>query len=212
MPQPTKKENKTKNNMKIKALLSACGMAGAVIISASLLAGTVAFADEPSSSDNSCLWGKSLADWQDTYWRWYYGTLTLPTDPNSNAESDGVVLMALPNAPGEGTPGSIAVTLNAGQSFFLPFQALAGTSYTDGTPPDPLVSFSTWKAITFKLILDGRQIMNLRDALQTYVQFNLDPPIVFDSRRLIRQYGSKALASCSRPCRRASMSCIWSNR
>ena len=46
--------------------------------------------------------------------------------------------MPVPNTPGDDTPGRAAVTLNARQSFFLPLFTLFGTSYTDGTPPDPL--------------------------------------------------------------------------
>ena len=151
----------------------------AALVATSLLAAAPVFADDAQGQNEGQ--PGSLIKWHDTYWRWYYGALTLPTDPNGNAEQDGVVLMPLPNAPGDGTPASLNVTLNAGQSFFLPFQAVAGTSYTDGTPPDPLVPFSVWKKIQFKLFLDGRQIISARDALQTYVQFYLDPPIVFDS-------------------------------
>ena len=70
-----------------------------LLISAVLLQGP-AWADPepPTAIPPDC--GRSLAQWQQTYWRWAYGGLTLPTDPNGNAEVDGVVLMPLPNASG----------------------------------------------------------------------------------------------------------------
>src|SRR6266567_3481406 len=65
-------------------------------------------------------YGQSLADWQELYWRWGYGDVSLPADGNGNAFVNNVVLMPLPSTLGDGTPGSINVTLNAGQSFVLP--------------------------------------------------------------------------------------------
>jgi hypothetical protein len=166
-----------KSTTKLKRPLLIKGLLPAVLIGSSLLAATSALADGGRDDGPR----NSLAKWQELYYRWYYGGITLPTDPNGNAESDGIVLMPLPNAPGDGTPGSISVTLNAGQSFFLPFLGLLGTSYTDGTPTDPLVDYSVWKTMKFELTLDGHEIMNLQDALRTYVEFSFDPPVVLDS-------------------------------
>src|SRR5689334_13273774 len=59
-----------------------------------------------------------LTVFDDLYSRWLFGNITLPTDQNGNAVVAGVALMPLPNAPGDGTPGSINVTLKAGQAFF----------------------------------------------------------------------------------------------
>src|SRR5882724_7578470 len=96
----------------------------------------------------------------DIYWRWTFGNITLPTDQNGNAVVGGVALMPLPNAPGDGTPASIDVTLKAGEPFFLPLNGLLGTSYTDGTPPDPMVDRNVFgKAnLILTLKLDGKTI------------------------------------------------------
>jgi hypothetical protein len=122
-----------------------------------------------------------LTVFEDIYWRWAYGNgnLTLPTDQNGNAVVAGVALMPLPNASGDGTPASIAVTLKAGQGFFLPLIDLLGTSYTDGTPPDPFVDSKVFgkKNLKLKLTLDGKTILDENDALDFYTQFSFDPPL-----------------------------------
>src|SRR5215831_442795 len=75
----------------------------------------------------SSAFGKTLAQWQDTYARWLLGDLNLPPDANGNAVADGVVLMPLPNAPGDGTPASLSITLKSGQPFTMPMLYLLGT-------------------------------------------------------------------------------------
>ncbi len=89
---------------------------------------------------NSHAFGKTAAGWIEVYERWAFGELAVPIDENGNAVVDRhVVLMPIPNTPGDGTPGHIDVTLDAGQAFVLPLWAFLGTDYTDGTPPDPLL-------------------------------------------------------------------------
>ena len=62
--------------------------------------------------------GPNLAAWQNIYSRWSFGQRQVPIDGNGNAVVGDVVLTPVPNTPGDGTPGSAAVTLNARQSFF----------------------------------------------------------------------------------------------
>jgi hypothetical protein len=49
-----------------------------------------------------------LTVFEDLYWRWALGNgnVVLPTDQNGNAVVAGIALMRLPNAPGDGKPGS----------------------------------------------------------------------------------------------------------
>jgi len=124
-----------------------------------------------------------LTAFEDIYWRWTFGNITLPTDQNGNAVVGGVALMPLPNAPGDGTPASIDVTLKAGEPFFLPLIGLLGTSYTDGTPPDPFVDRKVFgkKNLKLKLKLDGKTILEEDDALDFYTEFSFDPPIPLNS-------------------------------
>ncbi len=123
-----------------------------------------------------------LTVFDDLYFRRLFGNVTLPTDQNGNAVVAGTALMPLPNAPGDGTPASINVTLKAGQPFFLPLLALPGTSYTDGTQPDAFVDLKVLRRnLTFKLRIDGRLVLDESNAMDFYSQFQFDPPIGFDS-------------------------------
>src|SRR5262245_21740621 len=72
---------------------------------------------------NSSAFGNSLTTWQETYFRWAYGDVTVPTDSNGNAVVGNHVLFPLPNATGDGTPAHLDVKLNPGQSFVLPLWA-----------------------------------------------------------------------------------------
>jgi hypothetical protein len=88
---------------------------------------------------NSNAFGRSFAAWNETYERWSFGELDVPIDENGNAVvPPHVVLFPIPNTPGDGTPGHLDVTLNAGQAFVLPLWGFLGTDYTDATPPDQL--------------------------------------------------------------------------
>jgi hypothetical protein len=124
-----------------------------------------------------------LTAFEDTYWRWAFGNITLPTDQYGNAVVGGMALMPLPNAPGDGTPASIDVTLKTGEPFFLPLIGLLGTSYTDGTPPDPMVDKSVFgkRNLTLTLKLDGKTILDEADARENYTQVTFDPPIPLNS-------------------------------
>src|SRR5216117_3855651 len=66
---------------------------------------TTALAGDKPNPGQSSAFGKSLAQWQDTYFRWFVGQLSIPPDRNGNADVGHVVLMPLPSVPGDGTPG-----------------------------------------------------------------------------------------------------------
>jgi hypothetical protein len=128
---------------------------------------------------NSHAFGQSLVQWQELYWRWYFGELTLPTDGNGNAVVGHVVLMPIPPAPGDGTPGHLDVTLSSGQSWVLPLWGLAGTSYTDGTPPDAFVSTSFFQTLDLSFQIDGKTVIDTANVMDHFTQIAFDPPIPF---------------------------------
>ena len=141
----------------------------------------VATADPGPAPGHSHAFGKSLAQWQDTYFRWYVGETVIPPDTNGNAVVGHVVMMPLPNVPGDGTPGHLDVTLKAGQGFTLPLFFLLGTSYTDGTPPDPLVNPSFFQTLHLTLRIDGKVVVNEHNWREFYSQFQFTPPIPINS-------------------------------
>ena len=130
---------------------------------------------------NSHAFGKTLAGWNDTYWRWAFGVLAVPPDANGNPlVPPHVVLMPFPNAPGDGTPGHIDVTLNAGQAFILPLWNQLGTGYSDGTPPDALVDLSVFRTLQITFQIDGVTIINSGNVMQFYSEFFFNPAIPVD--------------------------------
>ena len=122
--------------------------------------------------------GKSLAGWLQLYEPWLFGVQNVPTDSNGNAVvNNHVVLLPLPNTPGDGTPGHLDVTLNAEQGFVLPLWVLLGTDYTDGTPPDPLVDLSIFRTLNITFKIDGKTVIDNSNVLSFYTQFFFNPPI-----------------------------------
>jgi hypothetical protein len=131
---------------------------------------------------NSSAFGNSLTVWQETWFRWYYGDITVPTDSNGNVVvGDHMVLFPIPLAPGDGTPAHLDVTLSAGQSFVLPLWAVLGTSYTDGTPPDPFVSDSVFQTLDISFTIDGVTVLDGSNVMNYYSKEPMDPIIpIFD--------------------------------
>ena len=118
---------------------------------------------------NSSAFCNDLTTWQETYFRWAYGDITFPTDSNGNAVvRKNTVLFPLPDATGDGTPAHLDVTLNPGQSFVLPLWALLGTSYTDGTPPDPFVPDSVFQTLDISFTIDGVTVINGSNVMNYY--------------------------------------------
>ena len=126
---------------------------------------------------HSRAFGNSLDGWQEVYWRWAFGQLDLPVDPNGNAVMGRVVLMPLPAAPGDGTPGEIDVTVNPGQPFVLPLFVWLGTSYNDGTPNDPSLDLSVFQTLEISVKIDGVTVVSGDNVLDYYSDFTFDPGI-----------------------------------
>jgi len=131
-----------KTSMKESLKSRAKGWMPAVVITAALLfsiaAPVRAHDDDHHDSDDRSFGSKTLARvFHDTYWRWFYGKLTLPTDENSNAVLNGTALMPLPNAPGDGTPGSLTgVIVGYVGRLSGPCRGAAGAEFlTSGAPP-----------------------------------------------------------------------------
>ncbi|HEY0456199.1 MAG TPA: hypothetical protein VGE41_07465 [Verrucomicrobiae bacterium] len=117
----------------------------------------------------------------DTYWTWALGGATLPNDAHGNAVVKGVALMAFPSAPGDGTPGSIDITLSAGEGFAIPFFAFLGNSYSDGTPPDTFAALSVFQTLDISVTLDGVTIVDGSNVMQYFTEFYFNPAIPLNS-------------------------------
>lgn len=121
-----------------------------------------------------------LAQFQETYFRWLFGEKTLPTDQYGNAVEKNVVMMPTPQTPGDGTPGSIDVTLRAGEGFTLPFFVELGTSYRNGTPPDPFQPLSLFTTLDIQFTVDGKTLITTDNVLEYFSKFTFDPAIPYD--------------------------------
>jgi hypothetical protein len=121
-----------------------------------------------------------LAEYQDTYYRWEFGDKTLPVDAFGNAIEKNIIMMPVPQTPGDGTPGTQDVTLSTGEGFVLPLFGELGTSYRDGTPPDPFEPISIFTTLDIDFSIDGKQVISTDNVLRYYSQFKFNPPIPFD--------------------------------
>lgn len=121
-----------------------------------------------------------LAEYQETYYRWEFGDRSLGTDAFGNAVDKNVVMMPVPFTPGDGTPGTQAVTLGVGESFVLPLFGELGTSYGDGTPPDPFEPISIFTTLDISFSIDGKQVISNANVLRYFSKFNFEPPIPID--------------------------------
>jgi hypothetical protein len=124
--------------------------------------------------------GPRLAHYQETYWRWTFGDKTLPTDAYGNAVEKNVVMMPIPPTLGDGTPGTLDVTLATGESFTLPLFGALGTSYRDGTPPDPFEPKSIYTTLEISFTVDGNQLISSSNVLSYFSKFTLNPAIPYD--------------------------------
>ncbi len=128
---------------------------------------------------NATAYGKNLAQWEDTYWRWAFGSLSTASDAHGNAIVNGVVLLALPAAPGDGTPASIHITLSSGEPFMLPLWNLLGNTYQDGSS-DPIFSTRIFKTLDVTCKIDGVTVITPANVMQYYTAFPFEPPIPFN--------------------------------
>lgn len=121
-----------------------------------------------------------LAEYQETYYRWSFGDKTLPLDAFGNAVEKNVVMLPVPQTPGDGTPGTQNVTLGSGEGFVLPLFGELGTSYRDGTPPDPFEPISIFTTLDIAFSIDGKQVISTENVLRYFSKFTFDPPIPID--------------------------------
>jgi hypothetical protein len=159
-----------------KRLISGIGLTAAAAVLLSL-----SFATARTHAEES---NPQLAAWSATYWYWAFGDpddagVPFGTDAYGNTSVVGVVLMPLPDAPGDGTPASIDVTLNSGESFYLPLWNLIGTSYTDGTPPDEFFGLNVFKTLDIRVKIDGVAVITTDNVMNYYARGEFDPEIEF---------------------------------
>src|SRR5260370_5424071 len=104
------------NSHKINPI-KACLLAGA--LAGLCLATSVSAGNSPAPGGSSAF-GKTLAQWQDVYWRWTYGGLSVPTDANGNAVVNcNVVLMPFSNSPRGRPTAPLTLTLHSWHAFVL---------------------------------------------------------------------------------------------
>jgi hypothetical protein len=121
--------------------------------------------------------GATLAHYTETYVRSSFGDKTLPTDANGNSVENNVVMVPIPQAPGDGTPGTVNVTLSAGEGFVVTLFGGLGTSYRDGTPPDPFEPLSIFTTLDISFSVDGQTLIEPKNVLNYFSKFNFNPPI-----------------------------------
>jgi hypothetical protein len=102
----------------------------ALLLAATLGVGAVARGDCPAAAPRL----DDLEGWADVYLRWMTDDRTLPLDEHGNAVLGGTVLLPIPPTPGDGTPGSEAVTLDRRDSFVLPLWGLIGNHHHARAP------------------------------------------------------------------------------
>ncbi|HXJ76268.1 MAG TPA: hypothetical protein VNM37_25645, partial [Candidatus Dormibacteraeota bacterium] len=73
------------------------------------------------------------------------------------------------------------VTVNNDQPFVLPLWVLLGTSYTDGTAPDPFVPDSVLQTLDILFTIDGTTVINRGNAGDYYSKFAFKPTIPINS-------------------------------
>jgi len=152
---------------------------GTVCATVCLVAGLTARAGSGPAPGNSDAFGRSLGQWMLAYTTWYLGSADIPPDGNGNADVGRVVLLPLPNAPGDGTPASIDVTLGTGQPFTLPFTQWIGNSYIDGSE-DPVADVSDFRDMQITVKLDGQPIITSKNVMDYYTEEEFDPPLTTD--------------------------------
>jgi hypothetical protein len=143
-------------------------------------------------------YGKTLTEWLDAYYGWYYGT----AQDLAQSVVGNVQLMPLPSADecasGTGTPddpcvlvGELEITLRPGTPFVLPLVALVGERY-EGYPgaPDDDPDLASMATMSANLTIDGRTVVSQANqaAFTVPVTF-FDPPVTYPEETF---YGSVA--------------------
>jgi hypothetical protein len=151
----------------------ALGLAAVLVVS---LAPAGSAGPVPGVSD---AFGHTLAEWQVAWTSWFLGSLDIAPDANGNADVGHVVLLGLPNAPGDGTPASLDVTLRSGQGFVLPFQQWVGNVYTDRSV-DALADVDDFRNMDITVKVDGVAVVTQRNVMDFYTEGVFDPPLFTD--------------------------------
>ena len=141
-----------------------------------------------------------LDKFQDTFTRNLFGDITLPTDANGNAVSGKTVFLPTPG-DGSGAPASASVTLTTDQPFFVPLFQLFGTGYNNGTPDDPFVDANVFKTLDITFKVDGKTVIDRKNALRFYSKFEFDPVIAVDFSPIDSVIWLQGVGYASRPLR-----------
>jgi hypothetical protein len=162
--------NRTNRNTKLPPASRRSWSRALLVAVAGLLTGNVTTirGAAPPLPGSAVFHGNTLEHWQELWFRWSAGVLNVPTDANGNAVLNNVVLLSIPNTPGDGTPGSLNLTLSVGQAFVLPLDQLSGNSYRNGTPNDQMVAVSDFLSGSVRLTLDGVTIVSGANLAQYY--------------------------------------------
>ena len=119
----------------------------------------------PPQPPASKSFGHTLAQWQAIWLAWELGALAPPTDTYGNALVNGVVLLPIPAATGDGTPASRDITLLTGEPFVVPLALVVGNSFSDGSS-SPMVSPNDFKNIR---LTSNDEEVECRDGKSTLV-------------------------------------------
>ena len=125
--------------------------------------------------------GRTSTEWQELYFRWYAGGISLPRDEEGNTVAEDAVLLPFPDTPGDGTPGHLEATLRAGQSWVLPLRVMVGSSYSDGTATDEFLPQTHLESLDISFEIDGRKVVSRSNVMDYYSQSTFAPPIPFDA-------------------------------
>lgn len=116
----------------------------------------------------SNFYGKSLTEWTEEYWRWWYSEYSPGVQPSLRGRIMFMPMPAGEQIGGDWTPenpaymqGMIEVTIEPGTPFVLPFFAWLSERYNNGTPDDPVIPDSFVKDTVTNLEGDGLPVITL---------------------------------------------------
>lgn len=149
-------------------------------------------------------YGKSLAEWLETYWRWYFGS----NQDLTQSKVGRVQLLPIPAGEvisGSFTPedpalirGRLEITLRPGTPFVLPLFAWTSETYNNGTPDDPPFPDDLLLAsVSPNLTIDGCPVVTDENERRFYVsRTELSPPIVYPEPSSYGSIAAIAFQSC----------------
>jgi hypothetical protein len=155
------------------------GRIGLLMVFLGLSTGILALAGNKPVPGNSNAFGQILGGWLETYWRWVWEGTPLPTDSHGNTVDGKVVLLDIPDTPGDGTPGVLDLTLSSGEAFVLPFFGEIGFQYYEDGSFDPPEDINLYRTLDITVKVDGVVVVSGRNVMDYYAQTDFDPPIPF---------------------------------